>query len=84
MIWLLILPIRTYQLLLSPWLGHSCRFEPTCFAYAIKALEVHGPLHGHWLTIHLLMRCNPWGGCGCDPVPAAAKGKPPARLQRKA
>ena len=83
-IWLLILPIRAYRLLLSPWLGHSCRFEPSCSAYAIEALEIHGPLRGLWLTILRLMRCNPWGGCGCDPVPPAAEGKPPARQQRKA
>ena len=49
-VWLLILPIRAYKLILSPWLGHSCRFQPTCSAYAIEALETHGPIRGLWLT----------------------------------
>jgi len=68
-IWLLILPIRGYKLLLSPWVGHSCRFQPTCSTYAIDALERHGPIRGLWLTIVRLVRCNPWGGSGFDPVP---------------
>ena len=70
-VWLLILPIRAYRLLLSPWLGHSCRFQPSCSAYAIEALETHGPLRGLWLTLHRLARCNPWCRSGYDPVPSA-------------
>jgi len=69
LIWLLIRPIRAYQLLLSPWLGHSCRFQPTCSAYAIEALETHGPVRGLWLALRRVARCNPWGGSGFDPVP---------------
>ncbi|MEM8596783.1 MAG: membrane protein insertion efficiency factor YidD [Pseudomonadota bacterium] len=68
-VWLLLLPIRAYRLFLSPWLGHSCRFQPSCSAYAIEALETHGPLHDSWLTVYRLARCNPWGGSGYDPVP---------------
>ncbi|MEM9427493.1 MAG: membrane protein insertion efficiency factor YidD [Pseudomonadota bacterium] len=67
--WLLILPIRAYRLILSPWIGHSCRFQPSCSAYAIEALETHGPVRGLWLTLRRLARCNPWGGSGLDPVP---------------
>lgn len=70
-IWALTLPIRAYRLLLSPWVGHSCRFQPTCSVYAIEALETHGPLRGLWLTVRRLVRCNPWGGSGYDPVPPA-------------
>ncbi|MEM6356930.1 MAG: membrane protein insertion efficiency factor YidD [Pseudomonadota bacterium] len=72
-VWVLILPIRAYRLFLSPWFGHSCRFQPSCSAYAIEALTVHGPLRGSWLTISRLVRCNPWGGSGYDPVPSIAK-----------
>lgn len=67
--WFLILPIRAYRLILSPWVGHSCRFQPSCSAYAIEALETHGPLRGLGLTVIRLARCNPWGGSGFDPVP---------------
>ncbi|MEL6934542.1 MAG: membrane protein insertion efficiency factor YidD [Pseudomonadota bacterium] len=70
--WLLILPIRAYRVLLSPSIGHSCRFQPSCSVYAIEALETHGPLRGLWLTIVRIARCNPWGGSGYDPVPPVA------------
>lgn len=69
LIWFLILPIRAYRLTLSPWIGHSCRFEPSCSVYAIEALEKHGPARGLRLTASRLSRCNPWGGSGFDPVP---------------
>ncbi len=75
-VWLLILPIRAYRLLLSPWLGHACRFQPSCSAYAIEALQTHGPLRGLWLTLHRLARCNPWGGSGYDPVPPTIPREP--------
>ncbi|SEN27174.1 hypothetical protein SAMN05216227_101043 [Pseudorhodobacter antarcticus] len=67
-------PVRAYRLLLSPWVGHGCRFLPTCSAYAMEALEVHGGLKGGYLTAHRICRCNPWGGSGYDPVPKP-KGK---------
>lgn len=66
---LLIAPVRLYQLFISPLLPNSCRFTPTCSAYAIEALKVHGPIIGLWLTIRRIARCNPWGGHGYDPVP---------------
>lgn len=66
---LLIGLIRVYQLLLSPLLGGSCRFTPTCSQYGIEALRKHGPFKGLWLTLKRLARCHPWGGHGHDPVP---------------
>lgn len=47
----------------------SCRFTPTCSAYALEALQRHGPFKGSYLTIRRLLRCHPWGGSGYDPVP---------------
>lgn len=67
---LLALPVRAYRLFLSPWLGHGCRFQPTCSVYALEALEAHGGLRGGWLALRRLCRCHPWGGAGYDPVPA--------------
>jgi hypothetical protein len=61
--------VKGYRLLLSPWLGTSCRFEPTCSAYALQALERHGALAGSYLTLKRLGRCHPWCDGGCDPVP---------------
>ncbi|NVO21897.1 membrane protein insertion efficiency factor YidD [Donghicola mangrovi] len=63
------LPVRAYRLVLSPWIGTSCRFQPTCSAYSLEALEKHGAIKGTYLTIHRIIRCNPWGGSGYDPVP---------------
>ncbi len=80
--WLLSLPVRGYRLLLSPWLGHGCRFQPTCSAYALEALERHGALRGGWLAARRIGRCHPWGGSGYDPVPPgdtpSRKGTPDA------
>ncbi|MEP7230922.1 MAG: membrane protein insertion efficiency factor YidD [Ginsengibacter sp.] len=61
--------IRLYQLIISPWLGASCRYTPTCSQYGIEALKKYGPLKGLWLTIKRIASCNPWGGHGHDPVP---------------
>lgn len=61
--------VRLYRLLLSPWLGSNCRFQPTCSSYAIEALQVHGVLRGTWLAARRIGRCHPWGGSGYDPVP---------------
>lgn len=66
---LLILPIRAYRRLISPLLPPSCRFTPTCSQYAIEALRKHGPVKGLVLTAWRILRCNPWGGSGYDPVP---------------
>ena len=61
--------VKAYRLLLSPWLGSACRFEPTCSAYSIKALEQHGAMAGTTLTVYRLVRCQPWCQGGHDPVP---------------
>jgi hypothetical protein len=61
--------IRSYQLLISPVLGPSCRYLPSCSDYAAEAIERHGALAGTWLAVRRLARCHPWGGSGYDPVP---------------
>lgn len=61
--------IRVYQIVLSPILGASCRFTPTCSRYGIEAIKKHGPFKGGWLTLKRIGRCHPWGGHGPDPVP---------------
>jgi putative membrane protein insertion efficiency factor len=66
---LLLGSIRLYQLTLSPWLGRTCRYEPTCSAYAMEAIETHGARRGVWLAVKRIGRCHPWGGAGYDPVP---------------
>jgi hypothetical protein len=63
--------VRGYRLLLSPWLGSSCRFEPTCSVYALQALELHGAARGSYQTLRRLGRCHPWCAGGQDPVPPA-------------
>ena len=69
LVWLLVLPIRFYQIAISPLLGPSCRFTPTCSESARQALMKHGPIKGLYLAIWRILRCNPWGGSGYDPVP---------------
>jgi len=61
--------IKVYQFTLSPFLGKQCRFIPTCSQYGIEAIQKHGALKGSWLTLKRIVRCNPWGGSGYDPVP---------------
>ncbi|MFG6460804.1 membrane protein insertion efficiency factor YidD [Roseateles sp. DXS20W] len=61
--------VRGYRLMLSPWLGNACRFEPTCSRYSLAALEQHGALAGSYLTVHRILRCAPWCAGGHDPVP---------------
>jgi putative membrane protein insertion efficiency factor len=71
---LLIGLVKAYRLLLKPWLGQSCRFEPTCSQFALHALERHGALVGSVLTTGRLLRCHPWCDGGCDEVPQQAPG----------
>jgi putative membrane protein insertion efficiency factor len=68
----LISAIRVYQREISPKRPPCCRFEPTCSAYAVQALEAHGARRGGWLTLRRLIRCRPGATGGADPVPAAA------------
>ena len=70
---LLILPVKSYQILLSPLFPQSCRFEPTCSNYCIQALKTFGPIYGFWLVIVRISKCHPWGGYGYDPVPDKEK-----------
>lgn len=64
--------VRGYRFALSPWLGSSCRFAPTCSQYALEALDRHGAVTGLALTLNRLARCQPWCAGGHDAVPAAA------------
>lgn len=66
---LLILIAKGWQKGPSAILPPSCRYNPSCSAYAITAIERYGALHGSWLATKRLLRCHPWGGSGHDPVP---------------
>ncbi len=66
---MLIALVRLWQWGPSMVLPPTCRFQPSCSAYAIQALEKHGAIRGGWLTLKRLSRCHPWGGSGYDPVP---------------
>jgi hypothetical protein len=65
----LIAIIQIYRYAISPMLGSRCRFYPSCSAYALEALQRHGPFKGSWLAIHRIGRCHPWNPGGHDPVP---------------
>lgn len=69
LVFILIIPVKIYQWLISPLLPRSCRYVPTCSEYAIEALKVHGPLKGLFLGTKRILSCHPWGGHGYDPVP---------------
>jgi putative membrane protein insertion efficiency factor len=66
---LLIALLRGYRLLISPLYGQVCRYHPSCSAYALDAVRVHGSIRGSWLTLRRLGRCHPWAAGGYDPVP---------------
>jgi putative membrane protein insertion efficiency factor len=68
---LLIVLIRVYQVVLSPLLGPTCRFSPSCSHYACACLREHGAARGSWLTLRRLLRCHPWHPGGFDPPPLA-------------
>ena len=65
----LMLLVRGYRLILSPWLQTGCRYEPTCSSYSLQALERHGALAGTYMTLHRIVRCHPFCDGGHDPVP---------------
>ena len=69
----LILIIRFYQIFISPLTGNNCRYHPTCSAYFIKSLQIHGPIKGFFLGVKRISKCHPWGGKGFDPVPEKEK-----------
>ena len=65
--------VKGYRLFLSPWLGSSCRFTPTCSQYSLQALQEHGAAAGSYLTLKRIARCHPWCDGGHDPVPPNAR-----------
>ena len=65
--------IKGYKYLISPFLGKSCRFEPSCSSYAMEAFSKHGFFYGFKLSFIRIIKCNPWGGYGYDPVPIKKK-----------
>ncbi|MFD2356915.1 membrane protein insertion efficiency factor YidD [Nonomuraea ferruginea] len=71
---MLIVPIRFYRAFISPLLGPRCRFYPSCSAYGLEAMSVHGALRGTWLTVRRIGRCHPFHPGGIDPVPPPTPG----------
>lgn len=67
--YLILVPVRLYQLFLSPLLPPACRYFPSCSSYMIQAVQKHGFFKGGWMGARRLLRCAPWGGHGYDPVP---------------
>lgn len=67
--YIVLLPIRLYQLLISPLFPPTCRHEPTCSSYTVEAVKIWGPFKGIWLGMKRLSTCHPWGDSGYDPVP---------------
>lgn len=81
--WLMKGCVHAYRLTLSPLVGGHCRYLPTCSAYALEALDRHGPWTGGRLTLTRLAKCHPWGGAGYDPVPTGeAGGRRPLPFRR--
>ena len=70
-VWVLVMLLTAYRRLVSPLLPPSCRFYPSCSAYALEAVQVHGALRGSWLAVRRLSRCHPFHAGGLDPVPPA-------------
>ena len=71
--WLLIAALKGYRLVVSPLYGQTCRYYPSCSAYALKSVEDHGALRGSWLAVRRLGRCHPWCEGGVDLVPSRAE-----------
>ena len=70
--WLLVGLLTVYRRFISPLLGPRCRFYPSCSAYALEAVQLHGALRGSWLAVRRLSRCHPFHAGGLDPVPGSA------------
>jgi len=67
--YIVVLPVRFYQIVISPLLGSNCRYTPTCSQYMVEAINEWGVFKGTWLGIKRIGNCHPWGGSGHDPVP---------------
>jgi putative membrane protein insertion efficiency factor len=67
----LLIIIWLYRKVISPIFGPSCRYQPTCSAYAAEAVAIHGPFKGFWMSVRRIASCHPWGGNGWDPVPGS-------------
>jgi len=80
---IVILPIRFYQVAISPLLGSTCRFQPTCSHYMVKSIEEWGVLRGVWLGLKRIWRCHPWGSHGYDPVPTNSKKRNNVKKTKK-
>lgn len=65
---IVIFPVKVYQKLISPFMPHVCRYQPTCSQYMIEAVQTYGVVKGVYLGIKRIFRCHPWGDCGYDPV----------------
>lgn len=74
--WLLMAPVWLYRRCISPLKPPTCRFHPTCSAYAMEALRTHGAWRGSWLVLRRLLRCHPFCEPGFDPVPPRKQGTP--------
>ena len=75
--WVLIGLLKAYRFAISPLYGQVCRYHPTCSAYALEAVTVHGSMKGSWLAVRRLGRCHPWAPGGYDPVPAGKRASAP-------
>lgn len=76
--------LKLYRLVISPLYGNVCRYYPSCSAYALRAVQVHGAWKGTWLATRRLLRCHPWTPGGYDPVPGTPEFEEEARLQAAA
>ncbi len=75
--------VKFYKKIISPFLPHACRFSPTCSEYMIQAIQKHGILIGLWLGVKRILKCNPWGPHGYDPVPENPFAKNSSRKKNK-
>lgn len=75
MIFPFIILIKLYQFSISPYIPDSCRFSPSCSNYSLEALNTHGIIKGIILSVWRILRCNPWGGHGYDPIPPPGQWK---------
>lgn len=81
--YILIVPVKLYQWLISPWLPNACRYNPTCSHYAIDSLKKHGPIKGFYMATRRIFSCHQWGGWGWDPVPDSFSWKKPQAQKKR-